>query len=50
MGEHTNVYGTGTHLNGVAGRFGFSFRFDCLFGMDSVFKEHFNQPLVPHPI
>ena len=34
----------------MAERFGFSYRFDCLFGVDSVFKEHYDQPLVPHPM
>lgn len=50
IGEHTDVFGTGTHLNAVAERFGFRFRFDCLFGVDSVFEEHWNRPLTPHPI
>ncbi len=50
IGEHTDVFGTGTYLNAVARRFGFSYRFDCLFGIDSVFKEHYDRPLVPHPI
>jgi len=50
IGEHTDVYGTSRHLNAVAGQFGFSFRFDCLFGIDTVFDEHFENPLVPHPI
>jgi len=50
IGEHTDVFGSGTHLNQVAEHFGFSYRFDCLFGIDSVFQEHFDIPLVPHPI
>ncbi len=50
IGEHTDVFGCGTYLNSVAQRFGFSYRFDCLFGVDSVFEEHFDRPLVPHPI
>jgi hypothetical protein len=34
IGEHTDVFGTGRHLNSVAREFGFSFRHDCLFGID----------------
>ncbi len=50
IGEHTDVFGSGTYLNKVAKHFGFSYRFDCLFGVDSVFKEHYDIPLAPHPI
>ncbi len=49
IGEHTNVFNTGMHLNAVAERFGFAYRFDCVFGLDSVFEEHMEAPLVPHP-
>ena len=48
--ERAELVGCGTALNGVARRFGFSYRFDCLFGIDSVFEEHFDPPLAPHPI
>ena len=34
IGEHTDVFGTGRHLNTVAREFGFEFRYDCLFGID----------------
>lgn len=50
VGEHTDVFGTGSHLNEIARRYKFEFRSDCLFGIDSVFEEHFDLPLVPHPI
>ncbi|MGA2034256.1 MAG: DUF4350 domain-containing protein [Thermoguttaceae bacterium] len=50
IGEHTDVFGSGTALNSVAEKLGFSFRFDCLFGVDSVFEEHYDQPLAPHPM
>lgn len=50
IGEHTNVFGTGTYLNEVARRFGFQFRYDCLFGIDSVFEQQLAQQLVPHPV
>ena len=50
IGEHTNVFKTGTHINDIAKVFGFTFRYDCLFGMDTVFTQLYNPPLVPHPI
>ncbi|MBI4580303.1 MAG: hypothetical protein HY718_11410 [Planctomycetes bacterium] len=50
IGEHTDVFKTGTHLNDVARRFGFEFRYDCLFGIDSVFEQLYTKPWVPHPI
>ncbi len=50
VGEHTNVFNTGTHINEIAAVFGFSFRYDCLFGIDSVFEELYHPPFVPHPI
>jgi hypothetical protein len=50
VGEHTDVFGTGSHLNQIARHYNFEFRSDCLFGLDSVFEEHFDLPLVPHPI
>jgi len=50
IGEHTNVFNTGTHINDIAKIFGFSFRYDCLFGIDTVFEQLYRTPLVPHPI
>ncbi len=50
VGEHTDVFGTGMNLNDIAERFDFHFRSDCLFGIDSVFDDHFDPPLVPHPV
>ncbi len=50
VGEHTNVFGTGTYINEPARRFGFEFRYDCLFGIPSVFKQKYYPPLVPHPV
>lgn len=49
IGEHTNVFKTGTYLNQVAHDFGFEYRYDCLFGIDSVFEQHYRPPMVPHP-
>ena len=50
IGEHTDVFGTGRHLNAVARSFGFAFRYDCCFGIDSFFDDHYPPRLVPHPI
>jgi len=50
IGEHTDVFHTGTNLNDIASVFGFTYRFDCLFGVDKVFDELYFLPPVPHPI
>ncbi len=50
LGEHTSVYGSGVYLNQVAEQFGFRFRYDCAFGIDSVFVQRFAPPPAPHPI
>lgn len=50
VGEHTNVFNSGTYLNDIASRFGFHFRYDCLFDIDTVFEQLYRPPLVPHPI
>jgi hypothetical protein len=50
VGEHTDVFGTGRHLNAVARRFGFAFRYDCVFGIDSFFDQLYAAPPAPHPI
>jgi hypothetical protein len=50
MGEHTSVFGSGVNLNEIARHFGFEFRYDCLFGIDSVFVEKYHPPPAPHPI
>ena len=50
VGEHTNVFNTGTHINDIAKVFGFSFRYDCLFDIDTIYTQLYNLPLVPHPI
>ncbi len=50
IGEHTDVFGTGYHLNALARRFGFEYRYDCLFGIDSVFEQYYVPPFVPHPV
>ncbi len=50
MGEHTAVYGSGRNINRIAGELGFRFRYDCAFGMDSVFEQTYTPPLLPHPV
>ena len=50
IGEHTNVFGTGEYLNDIARRFGFQYRYDCLFGIDSFFEDTLPRAWVPHPI
>jgi len=50
FGEHTNVFNTGVHINDIARIFGFSFRYDCLFDIDTIFTQFYPLPLVPHPI
>jgi hypothetical protein len=50
VGEHTDVFNVGVHLNDIASRFGFRFRYDCLFDIDGVFRELYQPPLASHPI
>jgi len=50
VGEHTDVFYTSTHLNQVARMFGFEFRDDCLFGIDSPFQQRYEPPTIPDPI
>jgi hypothetical protein len=50
VGEHTSVFNTGVHLNDIARIFGFSFRYDCLFDIDTIFTQLYHPPLVSHPI
>jgi len=50
IGEHTNVFGTGDYLNDIAREFGFRYRYDCLFGIDSFFDDALPRAWVPHPI
>jgi hypothetical protein len=50
IGEHTDVFGTGHNLNNIARRFGFRFRYDCLFGIPSFFDQYYTPSFVPHPV
>ncbi|MBN1361470.1 MAG: hypothetical protein JW993_12805 [Sedimentisphaerales bacterium] len=49
IGEHTNVFNSGTYLNDMAACFGFRFRYDCLFDIDDVFNQVYRPPLAAHP-
>jgi hypothetical protein len=51
IGDHTNVFGSSTYLNPVASRFGFKYRYDCLFDIEDVFEQVYCRPsILPHPI
>ncbi|HON90972.1 MAG: hypothetical protein KBI32_07610 [Phycisphaerae bacterium] len=50
IGEHTSVFNTGLYLNRIASRFGFRFRSDCLFDIDTPFSQLYLVPSAPHPI
>jgi len=50
VGEHTDVFGSGAALNSISRQFGFTFRPDCLFGIDKVFEQKYDLPLAPHPL
>ena len=50
IGEHTNVFNTGTYLNDIAKTFGFRFRDDCLFDIDTPFDQDVPISPVPHPM
>jgi len=50
IGDHTNVFKSGTCLNDIAKRFGFSFCYDCLWDVDTVGDQLYRLPTVPHPI
>jgi len=50
VGEHTNVFQTGVHLNDIARRFGFRFRHDCIFDIDGVFRQLYEPSVAPHPV
>ena len=50
VGEHTNVFNIGVHINDIARQFGFVFRADCLFEIDTIFEQSYEPAWVPHPI
>ncbi len=50
VGDHTNIFGMGTHLNQVASRFGFRFRYDALIDLRTHGRQLFRRPrLFTHP-
>lgn len=49
IGEHTDVFGVGYGLNQIARQFGFEYRYDCVFGVDSFFDQYYTPPFAPHP-
>lgn len=50
IGEHTDVFSTGYDLNQIARRFGFEYRYDCVFGIDSFFDQFYVPSFAPHPV
>jgi hypothetical protein len=51
VGDHTNVFKSGTYLNDITRHFGFTFREDLLFGTgESPYDQLYVRPRVPHPI
>jgi hypothetical protein len=45
------VFGSSTYINPIARRFGFRFRYDCLFDIEDVFAQVYRRSRVlPHPI
>jgi len=51
VGDHTNFERSGTIMNDITRRMGFTFRDDLLFGFGaSPYDEHFVPPPVAHPI
>jgi hypothetical protein len=51
IGDHTNVFNSGTYLNDIVRHFGFTFRHDLLFGTgESPYDQLYRKSRVPHPI
>ncbi len=49
VGDHTNVFKSGTYLNDLSRPFGFTFRDDLLFHVGTPYEQLYRRPLVPHP-
>lgn len=47
IGDHTNVFGSTSHLNEVCEPLGFQFRDDVLFDLDTDFHQLIDRPLLP---
>jgi hypothetical protein len=51
IGDHTNVFGTSTHLNRIAERFGMYFRYDATYNLRNLGLSLFERPeRFAHPI
>lgn len=50
IGDHTNVFGSSTHLNTVVRPFGFQFRDDVLFDLDDDFFQLIDVPRITPPM
>lgn len=46
IGDHTNVFGTGSNLNQVAERFGLSFNYDCTYELVGGNLSTYKRPLL----
>jgi len=51
IGDHTNVFKSGTYMNDITRKMGFTFRDDLLFGTgDSPYDQSYRIPRMPHPV
>jgi hypothetical protein len=51
IGDHTNVFGTSTYLNQVAGRFGLKFRYDSTYDLLTMALSRYTPPpIFAHPV
>ena len=51
IGDHTNVFGTGTNLNQIAPLFGIRFMYDCTYELTTGNLSEYDAPiLMPHPV
>jgi hypothetical protein len=51
IGDHTNVFGSSTHLNRLADRFGMYFRYDATYNLENLNLSLFERPgHFSHPI
>lgn len=50
IGDHTNVFNSGTYLNDIARPMGFTFRHDLLYSTGhKPYQQSYRTPQVPHP-
>ena len=50
IGDHTNVFNSGSYMNDVTRKMGFTFRDDLLFGFgESAYDQQYCLPRTPHP-